>query len=134
MMWKNSRCVCFAFRVYIQACKKEDIAVKNIAHYICLNLHVLCSFFFSFFLSFSFLENTYTHLQAVIAATPFVKHVLDFTEQLDAAARKKASKTAAVLLPWCDMDAWRQCLLISAQLQDCATLHLLLCDIDVSTA
>jgi hypothetical protein len=98
----------------------------------CSVLFLFFSFFFFLFLFWK--THTYTHLQAVIAATPFVKHVLDFTEQLDAAARKKASKTAAVLLPWCDMDAWRQCLLISAQLQDCATLHLLLCDIDVSAA
>lgn len=73
--------------------------------------------------------NDAEELKAVLAATPFVKYVLDFTEQLDAATRKKAAKTVAVLLPWCDMDAWRQCLLISAQLQDCATLNLLLCDI-----
>jgi hypothetical protein len=69
-------------------------------------------------------------LQAVLAATPFVKFVLNFSEQLDAACRKRADRTAAVLLPWCDLDAWRQCLVVSAQLQDCHTLHHLLCDVD----
>mmetsp|Transcript_22734 Transcript_22734/g.26706 ORF Transcript_22734/g.26706 Transcript_22734/m.26706 type:complete len:505 (-) Transcript_22734:142-1656(-) len=74
--------------------------------------------------------NNAEELKAVLAATPFVKYVLDFTEQLDAATRKMSPRTVAVLLPWCDMDAWRQCLLISAQLQNCAILNLLLCDIE----
>ena len=45
--------------------------------------------------------------QQVIAATPFVKFVLDFREQLDAAARKNADRAAAVLLPWCEIDPLR---------------------------
>jgi hypothetical protein len=74
--------------------------------------------------------NDEVQLKAVIEATPFVKFVLDFTEQLDAAARKESDRCAAVLLPWCDVDAWRQCLLIAAQRQDCQTLNHLLCDVD----
>ena len=73
--------------------------------------------------------NDDVQLKAVLAATPFVKFVLNFSEQLDAACRKKADRTVAVLLPWCDLNAWRQCLVISAQLQDCMTLHHLLCDV-----
>eukprot|EP00614_Pseudopedinella_elastica_P002386 CAMPEP_0172593332 /NCGR_PEP_ID=MMETSP1068-20121228/12523_1 /TAXON_ID=35684 /ORGANISM="Pseudopedinella elastica, Strain CCMP716" /LENGTH=187 /DNA_ID=CAMNT_0013390797 /DNA_START=78 /DNA_END=638 /DNA_ORIENTATION=+ len=72
--------------------------------------------------------NDDVELKRVLSLVPYVKFVLDFAEQLDAACRSKSWRTAAVLLPWCEVDAWRASLLIATQMQDCKTLKHLLVD------